>query len=258
MTHKRPEVYGIAPLENVARLGALIERCQSRVEGLPGLGCLYGRAGRGKTSAAIQAVKTYGACHVEALPIGGVKGLFSMIVEELGVDRPPRTTEGLFSAAVEILGEKGQPLLIDEADHILTDRTIELIRRLHDVSLAPVILIGEELLPQRLQRWERVSSRVLGWVGMAEATMGDLGLLARHYAPNTEIQPDLAQKILQISRGSHREIATNLAYVSEFAAVRGLKSLDLAAWGDQPFHTAQPPAPRFIAPTRIARRGIAA
>lgn len=139
-----------------------------------------------------------------------------------------------------------------------TDRCIELIRRLHDVSQAPVILIGEEVLPQKLQRWERVSSRVLGWVGMAEATAADVVHLARLYAPTVAISPDLQARILRASRGSIRNVSTNLAGISEFAAARGLRKLDLAAWGDRPFHTGEVPPPRYVAVARPIRRGAAA
>ena len=260
MTQNEETFQGVAPLENVARLTALIDRILHRKPGLPGLGCLYGRAGRGKTTAGIHAVNTFGACHVEALPVGGVKGLLTMIVTELGL-RPARTTEALFGQASECLTDSRRPiipLLIDEADQILTDRSIELIRRLHDVTQVPVIFIGEESLPQKLQRWERVSSRVLGWVGMAEATEADVTHLARIYAPDVILSPDLKGALLHASRGSIRNVSTNLSDVAEFAAVRGMTKLDLAGWGSQKFHTGEVPPPRFIAPVRSIRRGNAA
>lgn len=257
MTQNEETSHGVAPLENVARLTALIDRIQHRTAGLPGLGCIYGRAGLGKTTAGIHAVNALDACHVEALPVGGVKGLMTMIVRELGL-RPARTTEALFAQAADHMSKYQTPLLIDEADQVLTDRCIELIRRLHDVSQAPVILIGEEVLPQKLQRWERVSSRVLGWVGMAEATAADVVHLARLYAPTVAISPDLQAKVLRASRGSIRNVSTNLAGICEFAAARGLRKLDLAAWGDRPFHTGEVPPPRYVAVARPIRRGAAA
>ena len=93
----------VAPLANVGRLSALIKRFEAREYGLPGLGCIYGRAGRGKTTAAIYAMNALNAVHVEALPLGGVKGLLRMIVEELGL-KPKRTAEDLFMQAAEDLG----------------------------------------------------------------------------------------------------------------------------------------------------------
>lgn len=253
MTQVDEPVHGIAPLENVARCAALIDRLQHRAVGLPGLGCLYGEAGHGKTSAAIHAVNAYNACHVECLPVGGVKGLMEMIVRELGL-RPARTTEGLFTQAAERLTRTQQPLIVDEVDQVLSDRAIELIRRLHDVSQAPVILMGEELLPQKLRRWPRVSSRVLNWVGVQPATARDVDHLAKIYASGVNLAPDLKAAVLRASRGSLRDVSTNLAGVKEEAGKLGLTTVDLATWGDRPFHTGEPPAPRNLASLPAIRR----
>lgn len=254
-------VQSVAPLDNVARLTALIDLTQNRAPGLPGIGCLYGRAGLGKTTAGTYAVNAMNAVHVEALPIGGVKGLLGMIVRELGL-RPQRTTEALFIQAAENLARTQRPLIIDEADQILTDRIIEIVRRLHDVSQAPLILIGEEMLPQRLQRWERVASRVLRFVGMEPASARDVDHLARIYARGVELGADLKAALLTASRGSIRNVSTNLAHVREFAAIQGLDRLGLAEWGKQQFHTGEAPAPRLVAADlraeRMARRGAAA
>lgn len=261
MTDQPPLYNSVAPLANVALLTTLIKRIQEREFGLPGMGCIYGRAGRGKTTAAVYACNSLNACHVEAMPIGGVKGLLTMIVVELGL-RPARTTDGLFMQAAEQLGRSNRPLIIDEADHILTDRPIEIVRRLHDISAVPVILMGEERLPQRLQQWERVHSRILSWVGMEEATIEDVGFLAAIYARGVTLGPDVKRALLQASRGSLRNVSTNLSHVREFAAVRGLSSITMAEWGDQAFHTGEAPQPRSapVARSMMAahrRRGAA-
>lgn len=261
MSEQPPLYNSVAPLANVSRLTTLIKRIEAREYGLPGLGCIYGRAGRGKTTAAVYACNSLNACHVEAMPIGGVKGLLSMIVTELGL-RPARTTDGLFMQAAEQLGRSNRPLIIDEADHILSDRSIEIVRRLHDISAVPVILMGEEMLPQRLQRWERVHSRILSWVGMEEATIEDVGFLAAIYARGITLGPDVRQALLKASRGSLRNVSTNLANLREFAAVRGLTSITMVEWGSQPFHTGEAPQPRNAPQARSVaapaqRRGAA-
>ena len=243
MSEQPPLYNSVAPLANVSRLITLIKRIEAREYGLPGLGCIYGRAGRGKTTAAVYACNSLNACHVEAMPIGGVKGLLTMIVVELGL-RPARTTDALFMQAAEQLGRSNRTLIIDEADHILSDRPIEIIRRLHDISAVPVILMGEEMLPQRLQRWERVHSRILSWVGMEEATVEDVGYLAEIYARDISLGSDVKQAILKASKGSLRNVSTNLANLREFATVRGYSSITMVEWGSQPFHTGEAPQPR--------------
>ena len=261
MTEPTALYNSVAPLANVARLAQLIKRIEQRENGLPGLGCIHGRAGLGKTTAAIYATNSLNACHVEALPIGGVKGLLKMIATELG-ERPQKTTDGIFEQICHQLARSQRPLIIDEADHILNDRSIEIVRRIHDVSYVPVILMGEENLPQRLQRWERVHSRILSWIGMEEASPQDVDHLARIYARDLTLGPDLKAALLAASRGSIRNVSTNLAHVKEFATVRGLQEISLALWGARAFHTGEAPTPRNgPAPRQAAaarRKGYAA
>lgn len=247
---------GVAPLANVALLAQLIKRLQNREYGLPGIGCCFGRAGLGKTTAAIYATNSLNACHIEAMPIGGVKGMLSMIVTELGL-KPGRTTEAMFSQAAQHLAQTQRVLIIDEADAILKDKCVEILRRLHDISNAPLIFMGEEMLPQNLRKWERVNSRVLSWVGMEEATLTDVGYLANIYARGVTISPELKASLLTASRGSLRNVSTNLAHVREVASRLGLTSMGAADWKAQTFHTGEAPAPRGIS-ARPMRRGAAA
>ncbi len=256
MTEESTAHNGIAPLANVARLAQMIKRLQTREYGLPGLGCCYGRAGLGKTTAAIYATNSLNACHVEAMPIGGVKGMLSMIVTELGL-KPGRTTEALFTQAAQHLAQTQRVLIIDEADAILKDKCIEILRRLHDISNAPLIFMGEEQLPQNLRKWDRVHSRVLSWVGMEEATSVDLDHLAKIYARGVTIAPQLKAALLTASRGSLRNMSTNLAHVREVASRRGTSSLGMEEWKSESFHTGEAPAPRGLM-SRTHRRGYAA
>lgn len=255
---ERGELYNtVAPLANVTRLVALIDRAQNRGPGLPGLGCFYGRAGLGKTTAGIYATNTMNACHVEALPFGGLKKLLEMIVTELGL-RPKRLIPDLFDQAAQELAMTGRPLIIDEADHILSTKTIEAVRHLHDKSAAPVILMGEELLPQRLQAWERVHGRMLAWIEAEPATIKDVEHLAKVYARGVDVAPDLREAVLASSKASIRYISTNLAAIAEFAAVRGLERVALADWGGAAFHTGEPPTLRRGAVPAVTRKGRAA
>ena len=260
MTDKPVLYNNVAPLANVARLSALIERCANRTHGLPGMGCFYGTAGYGKTTAGICATNWQNACHIEAAPIGGVKRLLETLVTELGL-RPARSSSLLFDQAAQELALTNRTLIIDEADFVLRDTMIEVVRKLHDIASVPVILIGESLLPERLKRWERVHGRILAWVAAEPATLDDVKHLTAIYAPHVDIAADLRAKLLSASRHSIRYISTNLDAFREFAAVRGLDRLSLADWGDNPFHTGEPPAilrGPSIAPSRRTRIGVAA
>lgn len=235
----------VAPLANVVRLSTLIERCDGRASGLPGMGCFYGRAGLGKSFGGMFMANRYNACHVQALSFGGTKKLFQMIVTELGL-RPRSSVADLFDQAVGVLGKTGRTLIIDEADKILTDKMIEAVRELHDNALVPVILVGEELLPQKLKRWERTNSRILSWVAAEDATAEDLTHLARIYARNITLDDALKAELLERSGGSLRHVSTNLAAVAELAATKGLTRVTMTDWGQRHWNSEQPPEPRVV------------
>lgn len=257
MTESGTLYNSVAPLANVARLSALIDRTLNRAHGLPGMGCFYGKAGHGKTTGGIYCTNTMNACHVEAVPLGGVKKLLEMIATELSL-KPRRLVTDLFDQCAQELAVSGRPLIIDEADQILTTRMIETVRHLHDKSGAPVILMGEELLPQKLQAWERVHGRMLAWIEAEPATIEDVRHLARIYAPRVEVTPDLREAVLTASKASMRYISTNLAAIAEFAAIRGLDRVTKADWGSGAFHTGEPPTLRRGAIVAAARRVRAA
>lgn len=243
MPEDNPPINSVAALANVSRFCQLVITAQNRAPGLPGMGCFYGPAGLGKTTAAVFGTNKFNACHVEALPFGGTKKLLEMIVVELGL-RPTRTVSSLFDQAAFELARSDRPLIIDEADQILTDRTIEAVRHLHDKTQVPVILMGEETLPQQLRRWERVSGRVLSWVAAEEATLQDVDLLSPIYAPRLTLGPDLKAALLAASRGSIRNVSTNLANVASACAMKGVSRISLPEWGSKPFHSGDAPMPR--------------
>lgn len=239
-----PRLYNsVAPLRNVAALLALIDRVQSRAHGLPGMATFYGPSGYGKTTAAVYATNRFRACHIQIQSLWRTKTMLQEIVTELGL-RPARTAPELFNQAAEELARSGRPLLLDEADHLAQDKMIEVVRGLYEASGVPIILIGEELLPTKLQRWERVHGRMLGWVAAEPASLEDVGHLASIYAPEVEITDDLRAHLLGASRASIRRVSINLAMIHEFAQVRGLGKVSRADWGKISFFTGEAPAPR--------------
>lgn len=238
-----PQLYNsFAPLGNVVALVELVHRLQDRTPGLPGMATFYGRSGLGKTTAAIYAVNKFKAHHVELKSRWTPKHFCEQLMGELGLEVGKRATVSrMIDAAADQLGKTGRPLIIDEADYLLRHDMVEIARDLYEGSNAPVILIGEEHLPKKLEQYERVHGRMLDWVGAQPGTLDDVKNLAPIYAPGIKVDQDLQSAILDASRNSIRRISTILAKVAEFARNHGLKSVDLAAWGDEPFPSASAP-----------------
>lgn len=233
----------VAPLRNVAGLMTLIDRVRDRAFGLPGMATFYGPSGFGKSTAATYAMNFYDSCYIEVGPLWRSKQLLTAIAYELGL-KPARTAVEIFEQVAEQLARDQRPLLVDEADRLIRDDMVEVIRGLYESSNVPVILIGEEELPTKLMKWERVHGRMLDWVAAQPAELADVTQLAAIYANGIEIKDDLKLRLLRESGGSLRRVSTNLSHVKETAITLGLDKMGLTEWGARQFFRGEAPPPR--------------
>lgn len=245
--NEQPAIHNnVAPLRNVMALNALIDRVQNRGADLPGMACFYGPSGYGKTTAAVWNANVANAYQVQIKSVWGRKYLCGAIARELGLD-PARTIAAMVDQIADELMKSGRPLIIDEADYLVKNTMIEVIRDIYESSLSAIILIGEEQLPQKLAKWERVHGRMLDWVGAQPADLREVGLLAGIYCQGIEIDDGLAAMILKASNASVRRICVNLNMVAEVARTKGLARVSGKDWGKADFFTGAAPSPRRFA-----------
>ncbi|PZU93086.1 MAG: transposase [Chelatococcus sp.] len=232
----------LAPLKNVAAMHSLAERLIERPPHLPGLGVFNGYSGYGKTFAAIYLQNKKDALRVEIGDSWTRLTLIRAIMKELGVHDPKGTVPRLTEMAIERLAVPGHPpLLIDEADKAVDKGFIEIIREIHEATQVPIILIGEEELPAKLQRSERTHNRVLEWVAAQPCDLEDTELLARLFVPDgVGYSEDFLERNRRKSGGRARRITVNLERAVEWARVHAQKNLD--AFPDAEFYTGEPPA----------------
>lgn len=233
-----------APLENVARCAAALERAINRPAHLPGIVTFYGPSGWGKTFAAAYTATKYRAYHVEAKSSWTRKALLAAILTEMGI-APAKTLYEMSSQVSEQLVLSQRPLIIDEFDHLVQAGTVEVVRDIHEGSSAPVLLIGEEQLSAKLKRWERFHSRVLSWVPAQPASFDDARHLRRLYVTHAEVRDDLLARIHELARGAVRRICVNLDLVQQEALKHGWKSVGLKEWGERDLYTGEAPARRL-------------
>lgn len=245
MTEQQTLYNNVAPLRNVSALVELIDRVHKRGHGLPGMATFYGPSGYGKTTASVYAANRFSAAMVQVKSAWTAKKLCAAILSDLGLPAA-RTIADMIDDISDQLGKSGQVLIIDEADHLVARNMIEIVRDIYESAGSPVILIGEELLPQKLSKWERVHGRMLDWVAAQPADIADVGHLARIYCPGVEIEPDLRADLLKESNASIRRISVNLDRVREFALTKGLSKVSSKDWGKTGFFTGHAPAPRRI------------
>lgn len=250
MTEQTPP--SIAPLRNVAALQQLADRIVNRSQNLPGMATYYGPSGDGKSTAAVYVRNRLNAVLVQCVDTMTRSDLCNAILREMGLE-----TNGTIHARAERIAENlvvtDRALMIDEADILVAKKMIEITRSIYEMSQAPVILIGEERMPQKLRAYERIHNRMIDWVATQPAEMADVKHLAKIYAPGVEIDAGLCRKILTESHQSIRRVCNNLDRLREAARVEGTDKMTLADWGNRSFFTGEAPAPRGGASTRAGR-----
>lgn len=232
----------LALLKNVVAMVGLVQRLNDRGAHMPGFGVVHGYSGYGKTYSAVFAQNKTGGPRIEIGDSWTKKTLVRAILKEEGVREPKGTVADLTEQVIIRLAEPNHaPLFIDEADKLVDKGMIELVREIQEGAQVPIILIGEEQLPQKLMKIERVHNRVLDWVAAQPCDLEDTRKLASLFCPNLSIDDETLEAMRRASDGRARRIVTNLYRAREFAATRGVKAL--ASGGLLPeFYTGTPPS----------------
>lgn len=237
---------GFAPLHNVQACSQLMEHLVTRAPNLPGMGAFYGPSGLGKSFAAAACTNKFNAVYVECRSYFTKKSLLLSICREMRLRAGP-TIYDIVSQISEQLSLSGRPLILDEMDHIVDKSLVEIVRDLYEASSAPILMIGEEMFPAKLKRWERFHNRVLDWQPAATSDLADAKKLAHVYSPDVEIADDLLARVVQASRGVARRICVNIELVRQAARSTGKPKggFNSEWWGSRPFYTGDPP-PRSL------------
>jgi DNA transposition AAA+ family ATPase len=229
-----------APLKNVMLCTRLLEQAMNRPSHLPGMVTFFGPSGWGKSFAAAYAANKYRAYYVECKSTWTKKALLSAILKEMGIQTASTIYE-MTDQISEQLARSGLPLIIDEMDHIVEKRAVEVIRDIYEGSNAPILMIGEENIDTKLLKWERFHNRMLAWQGAQPADLEDTRQLARLYCRDITIEDDLLIKIQRESMGVARRICVNLNQVQQAAYSAGTDTIDLKMWGQKQLYTGSAP-----------------
>lgn len=233
----------VAQIANLGMCDIAIERAVSRSANLPGLVCFYGPSGWGKSMAANYVANTRRARYVQAKSVWTKKHFLKAVLFEMGI-KPAATIPEMADQVAEELAASGRPLVIDEMDHLIDRNAVELVRDLYESSQAPILMIGEEGLPTKLKKWERMHGRVLAWVPAQPVKLEDAYKLRPLYCSNVQVSEDLLAKLVELSHGSVRRVCVNLERIQEEAMVNGLDAMDLKTWGKRELYTGEAPKRR--------------
>jgi DNA transposition AAA+ family ATPase len=127
-------------------------------EGDERLGCVWGRAGRGKTRTVQAWAAKNGCVYIETVSIWSELDFLQKLAYELGALKVPNRRGRCFEAVVDGMSQTGLPIFIDEIER-LGQKYLEIIRDLVKITGGIIVLIGEEELPHLMQQNRRVWSR---------------------------------------------------------------------------------------------------
>jgi len=218
-----------ALLKNVVAMMGLVQTMRDRSPDDDVFGAFYGYSGYGKTEATRFAHIKTGGPHLEIGVSWTKKDLVSNLLFELGVLKPKGTLSDLTRQAIEHLSAPDHPpVFIDEADKLVDRGMIENLREIADRSKAPFIFIGEEALPDKLGRIERVYGRVICWVPAQPVDLEDCRKLAER--TGIRVDDEVLEVVRRASEGRARLVVSNLNNVCKpFMAAHGLSELTAKA-----------------------------
>ncbi len=232
-----------APLANVSLFAELLERLLGRHRNLPGMAVWYGPSGYGKTRAAVYGANRFRATYIECGATWTQAKFCRALLTQLGLPATGVVAD-MVERIIDALKGARRPLIIDEFDHVVARKYVDLIREIHDKSNAAIVLIGEEMLPHKLKPSERFHNRILDWCPAQPCDGRDAGILVDVFAAGIRVAPDLLALIVKESGGRPRRIAVNLDRVREYCELEGLDAIDAARWGKRPLFSGEPPARR--------------
>ncbi len=242
---EQPATLTVAPLKNVALAHRAMLQAINRPQNLPGIVCVNGPSGIGKSNAAAYVSNKLRCYYVELKETWTRKALLLAICRQMGI-APAKVMYEMLEQIAEHLVITQRPLIIDDFDYAADKNYAEVIRDIYESSGAAIMIIGEEDLPQKLSKWERLHNRVLEWCQAVMCDLDDARHLVKLYAPGITICDELLKQIVIKTKGCTRRISININIVQKFADAEGIEHVDAKLWDTSNIVTGKPPAARQV------------
>ncbi|MEN8512123.1 ATP-binding protein [Burkholderia sp. RS02] len=206
---------------------------QEAIDGAQMVG-FFGPIGSGKSISACHIAIRYQACYLMLGSEWKKRYFAERLLFALGLDqhiRQRNSVAALIDIAGEELSNSRRLLIIDEFDHAIKNKLVDMVRDLWETSSAPIMIIGEPGLAQNLSKdWKQFSSRV-AWKPVKPTTLADTRLLCNLHCPDIKIHDDLLLHVLKKAKGSARSVVANLKRIRQIGAGMSVEEINLRTWG---------------------------
>ena len=209
---------------NVKRFIGLMNNLIDKSNEIPKMGLVYGDPGLGKTQTAVWWATKNDAVYVRAQNKMTNKWLLEKIVYELG-ESPSRKMADLIEQCISHLRLKPQVIIIDEVDYLINRmKIVETLRDLHDLTGAPVVLIGMQESKTKLGKYRHLYDRISEILEFKSFSKEDVEVIVEELS---EIKiSDEAREIFFEKKNRFRQIIKGIALLENLAKTNGLLKID--------------------------------
>ena len=210
---------------NVKRFITMMNNLQNRAEGVPGMGLVYGEPGLGKT----QAIKWWAfkndAILIRCNQMMSARWLLKEILDYMSEIKPYSISDS-FDEVIRNLILTPRVLIVDEVDYLTMDKnkSIEILRDIHDKTNVPVVLVGMTSANSRLKKFSHLYDRLSVIVKFERFSKADIKTIIKELS---EIEmTDCAIKYIYSNYNRFRQIVKVINKAETVAKANGLSSID--------------------------------
>ena len=210
---------------NVKRFITMMNNLQNRAEGVPGMGLVYGEPGLGKT----QAIKWWAfkndAILIHCNQMMSARWLLKEILDYMSEIKPYSISDS-FDEVIRNLILTPRILIVDEVDYLTMDKnkSIEILRDIHDKTNIPVVLVGMTNAHSRLKKFSHLYDRLSEIVKFERFSKADIKTIVKELS---EIElTDCAIKYIYSNLNRFRQIVKVINKAETIAKANGLSSID--------------------------------
>lgn len=211
--------------KNVKQLISMMNNLQNRAEGVPGMGLVYGEPGLGKT----QAIKWWAfkndAILIRCNQMMSARWLLKEILDYMSEIKPYSISDS-FNEVIRNLILTPRVLIVDEVDYLTMDKnkSIEILRDIHDKTNIPVVLVGMTNAHSRLKKFSHLYDRLSEIVKFERFSKADIKTIVKELS---EIElTDCAIKYIYSNLNRFRQIVKVINKAETIAKANGLSSID--------------------------------
>jgi len=210
---------------NVKKFVDAMNNLMDKSSEVPKMGLVYGAPGLGKTKTALWWTGINDSVYVRAQNNMTSYGILEKIVEELG-GTPSKKATKLMKQCIAHLRLNPQVIIIDEVDYLIGHKkTVETLRDLHDLTGAPVVLIGMQEAKNKLGEYLHLFDRISEIVEFETFAKDDMGVIVDELS-DVKIT-DEAKNIFFEKTNRFRQTIKGISILEKLAKTNGLNKIDV-------------------------------